>query len=124
MSIILFDDDFNTIGVEIPPYTSLKRDISIVDKWSVDLPVTNENKVREVLEYIKLRNQTLTFNNQTNINGRLVGDYTCAISLNGRQFYGKITVTSDSNNSTRHYHNGIWQKDGATVSLSIEEVTA
>lgn len=123
MSIILYDDDFNTIGVEIPPYASLSRDISVNEKWTVTLPATNENVVRQILEYIKLRNQTLTFNNQTNINGRLIGDYTCAISLNGYPTYAKITVNSSNDSNTRFHDNGVWQKDGATVSLNIEEVT-
>ena len=90
MSIILYDDDFKTIGVEIPPYASITQDISVNQKWSVTLPATNENVVRQILEYIKLRNQTLTFNSQQNI---------------------------------RFHDNGVWQKDGATVSLDIEEVT-
>ena len=125
MSIILYDDDFNTIGVEIPPYASLSRDISVNEKWTVTLPATNENVVREILEYIKLRNQTSTFNSQQNINGRLIGDYTCAISLNGYPTYAKITVNSSSDSNTRFqdYNTNQWQKDGATVSLNIEEVT-
>ena len=125
MSIILYDDDFNTIGVEIPPYASITQDISVNQKWSVTLPATNENVVRQILEYIKLRNQTLTFNSQQNINGRIIGDYTCAVSINGYPTYAKITVNSSSDSNTRFTDPTTkqWQKDGATVSLNIEEVT-
>lgn len=122
MSVYLYDDDFETIGVEIPPYASITREYDINRKFTIGLNATNENKVEEILKYINLRNQTLSFNNQTNINGRLVGDYTCAMSINGLELYAKITVSTSSDSSTRFHDNGVWQKDGATVSLSIEEV--
>lgn len=122
MAVYLYDDDFGTIGVEIPPYASITRETDINRKFTIGLNVTNENKVKEIVDYINLRNQTLSFNTQTNINGRLVGDYTCAMSINGLELYAKITVSTSSDSGTRFHDNGVWQKDGATVSLSIEEV--
>lgn len=122
MAVILYDDDFITEGLTIPPYASITKEYSVDRKFTIDIPPTNENIVKSIENYILLRNQTLTFNQQKNINGRNIGDYTCAISINGDEFYCLITLNTNSGKDTRFYDNGVWQKDGATLSLSIQEV--
>lgn len=123
MGIIFYDDDnWSVVGLILPSHVSMSEEIGIDIKYKVELNSQNDTVSRQIKEYIHNKNQLLTMNTARNINGKLVGDYTCYADVYGRKIKALVTLSANNDVNTNFHYNGMWQKDANTFSIDIEEV--
>jgi len=126
MSLILYNDDSHSVvGITLPPHTSS----SLVDdfEYNGSLEFNTQDKMTwlKIQNWLKMRNSNLTFNKGTNIRGKTTGDYTCWCQDTVTLRYFKAIIRmkrSYSASGTAFHKNGVWEKDGSTFSLDIQEV--
>lgn len=125
MSLKLFSDDFVTLAIETPSYSSMTSRTTNQRELTYNFNTNNDYIVQRLENFINFRNSTQTFNISQNVNNKNVGDYTCAVldTVRGYKFYARIEINTEENEGTRFFSDdGKWQSGARTFSLTLTEV--
>ena len=122
MSLILYNDDNFTIPVvETPPIRDVSEKFDNSKSATYNFNTQSKEVWQRIARFIEFRNSTQTNTTGTNLNGKVTGDYTCAVkdTSDGVKFFAKITMDTSTE---RFWKNGQWQTDARSFSLTVEEV--
>ena len=126
MSLILYNDDnHSVVGVTLPPHTSSELGNDFEFSGSLEFNTQDKKTWLMIENWLNMRNSNLTFNKGTNIRGRTTGDYTCWCKDTVTLRYFKAIIRmkrSYSASGTAFFKNSVWENDGSTFYLEIQEV--
>lgn len=118
--LVLYNDD-GTEALRTPPV----KEVSSSGFNQQSNTYTFVTKTRDVWihlqNFLNARNYTQTNTQATNVNGKLVGDYTCWVldTLTNLKFKAKIEM---STSSERFWNRDGWQSNGRNFQLTVTEV--
>jgi hypothetical protein len=79
MSLKLYSDDFVTLAIETPSYSSMTSMTTNQRELTYNFNTNKDYIVQRLENFINFRNSTQTFNISQNVNNKNIGDYTCAV---------------------------------------------
>lgn len=79
--------------------------------------------IKQIESFLAIKNQFFSIGTASNIEGRLIGDYTCYFEdENGVTYKAIIVLNSNENVDTRFWKDGVYQNKARDFTLDISEV--